>query len=346
MKRFVLSLAVMFITVMLVVVGCDSLNNRTTDPIVDQQEESVDDFVSLRFHQPKLFSELITICEDENLRVEEIRIELDDLTMGYSVGGRELESIKDHFDTEHRKFVSAIREELRQETNDDVVRMYKNVLVLSDKLGTDLPISVVTFYGSEQTMTLQKLGATIDTSIIVSPKENQHIEDIEFNSTENPDSSVILSSRHERWAAYGGRSVITRSYTLQRFIFNNVSDYGFNRTYEHETQIYNRNYANYGGYWSTNMPSRYKDTQFGDQIDNFTVGTSRARNLVANWWYWTYMSLTPGSSSTALCWIRGQTGHRWPNWCYSTWCIYADATTYPGGYAYLALPNYGVCWSY
>ncbi len=100
-------------------------------------------------------------------------------------------------------------------------------------------------------------------------------------------------------------------------------------TYEHETQVYDKNFADYDGYWNSNMPIKYRDTTiFDGDIDNFTVGTSQASSLAANYQYWTYMSLRPQTSSTAGVIIKGQLGYREPSWCYlPLTCIWPTMTT-------------------
>ena len=148
---------------------------------------------------------------------------------------------------------------------------------------------------------------------------------------------------HELWAPYGGSSDVKQTYTYQTFYFNNVSSYGSANTYEHETQVYNKNFADYAGYWSSNMPSAYYDTPFLDSIDNFTIGTFTGASLKVYTQYYTYMSLKAGSGSTATVRIKGQKGHRYPSWCYSTWCVFADATT--GSMATFTAPS-GMSWQY
>lgn len=132
---------------------------------------------------------------------------------------------------------------------------------------------------------------------------------------------------HEPWAPYAGSSDVQQAYTYQTFYFNNVSNFGSTNTYEHETQVYDKNFADYDGYWSSNMPSAYYDTPFLDSIDNFTIGTPTAASLRTYTRYYAYMSLRAGSASTATVRAKGQKGHRNPSWCYSTWCVWPDATT-------------------
>jgi len=339
----------MLIAIIIIAIGitaCDGFK-QTTSSEQPTFEEQNDDFISIRFTDPMSIDQLIVLCDEHQLSVEEIRIEMGNITCGYTVAGREMSSIRENFDFEHQKFLDAMQDFMQLEDSLDQNRSVQAELLLDIQeleQTSDLSIDIVTFRGISDNVPIAQLNAEIVEDIVVFPLDRELDENL--IEEDIPDSLIEMpnSSWHERWAPYGGYSVITRNYTYQRFIFNNVSDYSYNRTYEHETQIYDRNYANYGGYWSSNLPTAYKDTQYGDNIDNFTVGTSRARNLVAYWWYYTYMSLSPQSSSTALCRIKGQIGHRWPTECYSTWCIWPDATS--GSMAYLALPNYGVCWQY
>lgn len=173
----------------------------------------------------------------------------------------------------------------------------------------------------------------------------------------------------EPWAPTSGYSSVNQEKAYNYFYFSNIegvySDIG---TYEHETQVYNTQFADFTGYWSSNLPKKYYDTPFLDEIDNFTIGSMQASDLKSGTRYYTYMELKKGNSSdctgccsyhggvccnggTTMCCdgtslsqtcvskgcnqclnistvrIKGQKGHRMPSWCYSTWCIYADATT-------------------
>lgn len=173
----------------------------------------------------------------------------------------------------------------------------------------------------------------------------------------------------ESWAPSSGYSSVSQQKAYNNFHFTGVEgNYMDVETYEHETQVYNVHFADFNGYWSSHLPSAYYDTPFLDDIDNFTIGSAKASDVVSNRQYYTYMALKKGNSSdcvgccsdhggvccnsgvsmccdgtslSATCTakgcnqclnesvvrIKGQKGHRVPSWCYSTWCIYADATT-------------------
>jgi hypothetical protein len=150
------------------------------------------------------------------------------------------------------------------------------------------------------------------------------------------------------WYPTKGSTKTTKSLAFNTFYFANAS--GFDSfsgilTYEHETQVYNSSFANYGGYWSSNLPKAYKDTQFLDSLDNFTVGSSKASDIVANTQYYTSMDLSGGTASSATVRIKGQLGYRYPSTCYSTWCIFAIMTT-PTLKMYTAPISTQVSWTY
>ena len=155
-------------------------------------------------------------------------------------------------------------------------------------------------------------------------------------------------SARESWAPLGGTSKVTQNETFQQFIFSkNISDqFNSKSTYEHETQVYNKNFANYNGYWKSNLPRAYYDTPAFDNksLKNFTIGSSQASSIKGRNWYYTYMRLKAGTDNKATVRIKGQKGHRWINWIHSTWNIFADATT--SSMLTFSAPQYGICWGY
>ena len=173
----------------------------------------------------------------------------------------------------------------------------------------------------------------------------------------------------EVWAPEKGYCSINQRYVYNKFKFN-VTDGIFSEdaTYEHETQVYNIEFADYAGNWRSNLPRAYYDTPFSDDIDNFAIGSARASSIKNSKTYTTYMKLEKGhnldcrgccsghggvcySDGTTFCCdaaarsetcinkgcdqsknhsivrIKGQLGKRRIPFCYSTWCIFAQATT-------------------
>lgn len=103
----------------------------------------------------------------------------------------------------------------------------------------------------------------------------------------------------EPWAPVSGYSSVDQSKTYNRFMFSSSlsGQYSDGQTYEHETQVYNNAFADYGGDWSSNLPEAYYDTPFSDDIDNFTIGSAKADLLKDGVRYYTRMKLTKGNNS-------------------------------------------------
>jgi hypothetical protein len=145
----------------------------------------------------------------------------------------------------------------------------------------------------------------------------------------------------EKWDPWSGFSWVTQASAYNSFFFSFSSTctvrsdssvghndiFDENATYEHETQVYTKAFADYDGYWSSNLPAAYYDTPFMDKIDNFTIGSAQASLLCGSAQYYTNLSLKKGKKKSATVRIKGQKGHRFPSGCTSTWCIFADATT-------------------
>lgn len=171
----------------------------------------------------------------------------------------------------------------------------------------------------------------------------------------------------EPWAPVSGYSSVNQTKAFNEFQFGSLAgQYGEDETYEHETQVYNKKFADYAGNWSSDLPAKYYDTPFLDTIDNFTIGSAKAEDLQEGVDYFTYMGLKKGTNCTGCCSshggvvcngsisqcadgtplsllcslkgcsqcfntatvrIKGQRGHSIIPGCTSTWCIFADATT-------------------
>jgi hypothetical protein len=169
-------------------------------------------------------------------------------------------------------------------------------------------------------------------------------------------SAVNSNEKSYPWAPTIGTSEVTQDFTFQTFIFTQPHPFADTWSYEHETQIYNTNFAQDAGYWSSNMPNAYHDAYFVDKIGieglssdvfNPTVGTATASLLKTLTMYFTYVGLSHDSPAGARVIIRGQRGHRSPSYCYSLWCVQPDQTTFPSSFAtYLAGPDVTVNWTY
>lgn len=312
----------------------------TLPSVVDAQvgrSENEEARVEIKFSTPTTFSEIEQVVYQYGLSLKEINYEISNpygetIYGGYTVDeDLTLDSAFADFQQKHEEF---FREAVKILTADIKNQKEKSVVLGLRNLRNQLSA----LFEDYKRDGLKLSSITVNDS----PSLNLLSKDIRFARVEYVNNSArqsektfdSLSSQPNAlagypWSPYKGASKVTKSMTFQVFYFNNVSAFGSNSTYEQETQVYNTNFANYDNYYSTNLPSAYKDTQFADSngVDNFTVGTSKASSLKNNTQYYTNMALRGQTASTATVRIKGQLGHRTPSWCYSTWCIFADATT-------------------
>lgn len=75
-----------------------------------------------------------------------------------------------------------------------------------------------------------------------------------------------------------------------------------------------------------------------------TIGCAQASSLQTYKQYYAYMTLKQQKTINPIVRIKGQLGHRSPSWCYSTYCIFADATTQ--SMTTFTAPMSGICWQY
>lgn len=271
-------------------------------------------------------AELAAVVKDNGIEVEEFSYQDGDITGGYVLqNGENIESAIGNFKSKHLSFLSEAG-----------VTIASNLAKASDQIA----VNGYQALGKKMTVMLAKANSG-DISIVGMKVTHGSLEKVKglnnVSDVSTPETALTGLSKsatihstgagHESWAPYYGKSKVTRQLTFQFLYFNKVSDFGSNSTYECETQVYDKKYADFDGYWSSNFPRAYYDTPFSDQIDNFTVGCAQASSLQANTMYYTEMSLRQQTSSTAQVRIKGQKGHRLPIGCYSTWCIFADATT-------------------
>jgi hypothetical protein len=145
----------------------------------------------------------------------------------------------------------------------------------------------------------------------------------------------------------GQSSASGQRYVLQLMKWTNA-EFGQNDTYEHDFFLYN--YDNDGtylssattltpickpivNYWNTDWPASarpYLDTRLNqnglcatEEIP-YTIGAAQASALASNTLYRSYISVANGNVNQDKFKLQGQLGHRFPSWCYSTFCSYPD----------------------
>ncbi|MFW0871271.1 MAG: hypothetical protein ACKKL4_02350 [Patescibacteria group bacterium] len=306
----------------------------------------------VEFNHPVSLSEFATLVKQNGIIPTELHYTQGEIQGGYTVElGKSIDEALEDFAEKHETFlalaISKTEQQIREEKDETIrqralasLEQLRNAKIKNDNDG--LKIDAI------ETNDKQSLKALEQTDLIKQIVPLQKISHkIGARVTKALDSAkralIDVVYAGESWAPYGGGSDVQYTYTYQTFYFDYIGDYDSDDTYEHETQVYDNDFADYDNYWSSNMPNAYKDTQFLDDIDNFTVGTFTASSLSTYYQYYTYMALEHETANSATVRIKGQKGHRYPSWCYSTWCVFADATT--GSMAVFTAPA-GMSWQY
>lgn len=307
--------------------------------------------VKVEFKTPVSISDISSFVKKYNLNPTELYFKEEEINGGYTVRpGESIETAIVNLKEAHASFlkyaIAKTKTDVDKATDDN---MKKQIAVLGTTFSQaqkkfnsgNLNIYALELLNDNKLQVLQKnnLVKAVELPIkksYISTKVQKDIADI---TTTNSAKSLT----RESWAPYAGTSDVDQTRTYQTFYFNEVSDFGSNSTYESESQVYDNEFADYNNYWCSNLPNAYYDTPFMDSMDNFTIGSSKASSLETEKQYYTNMSLKKGTVDSALVRIKGQKGHRTPSFCYSTWCIFSDATT--GSMAVFIAPG-GMCWIY
>lgn len=99
-------------------------------------------------------------------------------------------------------------------------------------------------------------------------------------------------------------------------------------TFEPDALFYDYDGTAYGnapsGYWASDLPDPYVDTQVGDIFDEnaVTVGSGRAVMLTSGKVYYTVTRMTNGGGNSSWLKLSSQRGRQWPTGCTTTWCSY------------------------
>lgn len=99
-------------------------------------------------------------------------------------------------------------------------------------------------------------------------------------------------------------------------------------TYEPDAIFYNYDGKAYGnapiGYWYSDLPSPYVDTQFSDGPNEkaVTIGSAAASNINPGRFYITKTRMTSGGGTSSRVKLSSQRGIRDPSSCYTTNCSF------------------------
>jgi len=99
-------------------------------------------------------------------------------------------------------------------------------------------------------------------------------------------------------------------------------------TFEPDAFFYNYDGKAYGdrpgGYWASDLPSPYVDTQFLDPSGEkaVTIGSAYATSIVPWRTYYTVTRMYPGEGTSSWLKLSAQRGAQYPDGCTSEWCSY------------------------
>lgn len=289
---------------------------------------STDSTVNLILDSPKTMEEVGHFAREHQLEVLEVRFQRPGYVVGFRLDGQDPVTMAKVFSEEHRKYLMLLRSRTEPDLSSQRAAAISELMTLN---AITLRVSSVTIEGLASqvknlagvTMSVQPLSAD-NPGPSVNPSSIRRV--VEPNSVNHPS---------QMWAPYGGTSEVNKSYSYQRFIFNDVSKLGSSlAAYEHETLISDKNYADQTGYWASNLPNPYLDCGNTDSVDNFAVGSFTANQIRTYTWYYTYIGLVGQSSPSSLVKIWAERG---TNWTWSCWTVTSNehagllVTHYAGG---------------
>ncbi|MEK7637699.1 MAG: hypothetical protein AAB402_04960 [Patescibacteria group bacterium] len=316
---FYLLMATVGLALVVSVQGCGK-STQTTAPNVVKATAPADSVLTLVFDTPGTISELTQFARDNNLKILELRIKRPEYVAGFRLDGRDLTTAGEVFASEHRKFLNLMLSQKAPE-------MATMRSAAMSELSTLSAATIKT-----QAVTVQATSAMVKDLPMVRVVEQQLTPDnpgfpVNSESLKRRVEPNSIYHPSQMWASYGGSSEVNKSYSYQTFIFNSVSKFWpYDATYEHETHIIDKNYANQTGYWSSNLPYAYLDCGNFDSVDNFAVGSMLANQIRPYVWYYAYIGLYGQSAPSSTVTIFAQVGQRY---AWSCWYIWSRETAGP-----------------
>lgn len=150
---------------------------------------------------------------------------------------------------------------------------------------------------------------------------------------------------------WGGGS--TDRYVTQWMKWTNVSGFASNSAYEHDFFLNNYDGKTYFSRtqnpdgipivvsWGSNLPRAYLGTRLSDPSQEvaYVIGCADGDAIQSGTWYWSQIRVAKGNADTDSAKLFGQLGHRFPSWCYTTWCVFADQTEIILGAWVISIPG-------
>jgi len=331
-RRIVFGLFLVLLAGLLVFSSCDTADMTVLE---QGQEESK----TLILTTPLESDQLVDLVQGFNLKTREIQFKAGEITAGYSL----------HSDNLNQEIQNALK--IHAENMSKILQFTE-----SDQGGADITLrqemqnSIVA--ASQGQVLFSGITALASPEVFNKIREQGIAEELILNdqrSTLAAPSPQSLS--HESWAPYKGGATVTSGYIYNSLAFDPgaASSFATNHSYEHETHLWTgTGFVFYTGYWSSNLPNAYRDTQVCDSPPpvNLAIGTTNPRAITARRLYFTYMSISLFKNNIEID-IKGQLGKKWASWCHnSTWCTLESIDTTEQMTSFFAPSNRLFLWTY
>ena len=325
-----------------ITIGCQ----KSADPIISNNEGSQTTEEHIAFFSQELSQEdLIQLTEDYNIsEISELRFKIGKITAGYST--RSL-NIKSEVKNGLQVHIAHTNEMLEQEKNYSVSKADVKRMTAQQKLISRLQNSVD--LATHNNYSFTGINIRTNDNEIVNRLIDDGIVKGSFIKSAEPDKSGVQRalSGDDNWAPDYGYTSVCKNYSYQRFVFDNVSGYNPMNGYEHETHIYSTDYVDYDGYWGSDMPHPYLDTQILDSgwPRNYAIGTTDPDGLQTYRTYYAYIAFR-SASATNTCYVhtKGQKGWKLSSGCHDwAWCVIQSLAT--SGLDEAVAPVYNHYWT-
>ena len=228
-------------------------------------------------------------------------------------------------------------ERLINETSDAKVQeaLHRALNIAIRARGSSLAIVSVEILGMPRDVDLFKDLIDVHGALEIEPEGNQELPALEDIGTIACSTTEINGK--EFVPSWG--KAITDKDSYSRYIYQWMYwhsrdrlkwlQLNYDSTFEPDAFFYNYDRKAYGdspsGYWSTDLPEPYVDTQFGDSPDEkaVTIGSSAAVYLVDQRVYYTVTRMKAGGGDSSWTKLSSQRGRRSPDWCFrNAFCSY------------------------
>lgn len=300
----------------------------------------------------------LSMLAEADLVVKQLHHQSDSGTGGYVLApGESLEEAMQQYQQDHVRFererISQLRILVGEASDPSLKAALRTSLRRAERaaLGSRFTITSVDAAGTTDAIRHLDRAALGRAAITLTggssaPAKNPLVSNPTLQSVPNPISGTIAcsttSSDGKEYVPSWGKALTAKDqysrYIYQFVYWDNVDRLRWfantpDSTFEPDAFFYNYDRTAYGsapvGYWASDLPAAYVDTQFGDGPNEkaVTIGSASARNIIARYVYYTVTRMTDGGGTSSWTKLSSQRGRRWPDWCFGTNCSYGCDNT-------------------